>query len=135
MTHYLVTGGCGFIGSHLSESLLRAGHRVTVVDDLSTGEYGNVAELESHDRFQLIIGSVLDAGLMAELIKDTDEVFHLASAVGVRLIMEQPVRTIETIFVGTDTVLKAARSFQRAFLLVCEIPRQAGVSRRSVQMA
>lgn len=117
MTHYLVTGGCGFIGSHLSESLLQAGHRVTVVDDLSTGVYSNVAELESHADFQLVIGTVLDAALMAELIKDTEAVFHLASAVGVRLIMEQPVRTIDTIFMGTDTVLKAANRYRRPVLL------------------
>ena len=117
MKHYLVTGGCGFIGSHLCESLLNGGHRVTAVDDLSTGTHGNVATLESNDSFRLVIGSVLDQALMTELIKDVDGVFHLASAVGVKLIMEQPVRTIETIFMGTDTVLKAANRYRRPVLL------------------
>lgn len=115
--HYLVTGGCGFIGSHLSESLLADGHRVTVLDDLSTGSYTNVAELEQKPGFQLVIGSVLDADLVAELVKDAEAVFHLASAVGVKLIMERPVHTIETIFMGTDTVLKAANRYRRPVLI------------------
>ena len=102
----LVTGGAGFIGSHLSDKLLAEGHEVTVIDDLSTGRYSNIAHLEDRPGFRLIIESVLNAGLMERLIRETDRVYHMASAVGVRLIMEQPVKTIETIFHGTDAVLK-----------------------------
>ena len=108
MLHSLVTGGAGFIGSHLCERLLRDGHRVTAVDDFSTGSRaGNVAHLApANDRFELIEGSVLDEALMQRTIAGADRVFHLASAVGVRLIMEQPVKTIETIFNGSDVVLR-----------------------------
>ena len=101
----LITGGAGFVGSHLADKLLNEGHEITVIDDLSTGRYANIAHLEDHDRFRLIIDTVLNAKLMEELIRETDRVYHMASAVGVRLIMEQPVKTIETIFHGTDIVL------------------------------
>jgi UDP-glucose 4-epimerase len=106
MLHSLITGGAGFIGSHLSERLLSEGHRVTVIDDFSTGSRDNVAHLLHHERFGLIEGTVLDEPLMGRLIAGADRVFHLASAVGVRLILEQPVKTIETIFQGTDVVFR-----------------------------
>src|SRR5499433_1662742 len=98
----LITGGAGFIGSHLADRLINDGHDITVIDNLSTGRYSNVAHLEDHERFHLIIDTVLNERLMEELIRETDRVYHMASAVGVRLIMEQPVKTIETIFHGTD---------------------------------
>ena len=98
----LITGGAGFIGSHLSDKLIAEGHEITVIDDLSTGRYSNIAHLEDKAGFRLIIDTVLNARLMEELIRETDRVYHMASAVGVRLIMEQPVKTIETIFHGTD---------------------------------
>ena len=88
----LRTGGAGFIGSHLADRLLDEGHEVTVIDDLSTGRYANISHLEGHPRFELIIDTVLNDKLMERLIRDTDRVFHMASAVGVRLIMEQPVK-------------------------------------------
>jgi UDP-glucose 4-epimerase len=106
MLHSLVTGGAGFIGSHLCERLLGEGHRVTAIDDFSTGSRANIAHLASDDRFELIEGTVLDEALMERLIARAGRVFHLASAVGVRLIMEQPVKTIETIFNGSDVVLR-----------------------------
>ena len=106
MLHSLVTGGAGFIGSHLCERLLKEGHSVTAVDDFSTGSRANVAHLASNSHFELIEGSVLDEALMERAIARADRVFHLASAVGVRLIMEQPVKTIETIFNGSDVVLR-----------------------------
>lgn len=115
--HYLVTGGAGFIGSHLCERLLADGHLVTVLDDLSTGSYENIATFEGQRGFQLIIDSVLNDAMVEKLVADSDAVFHLASAVGVRLIMEQPVKTIESIFQGTDTVLRHARRYRKKVLL------------------
>ncbi len=101
----LITGGAGFVGSHLADKLIGEGHEITVIDDLSTGRYSNVEHLEGRENFRLIIDTVLNEKLMEELIRETDRVFHMASAVGVKLIMEHPVKTIETIFRGTDVVL------------------------------
>ena len=100
----LITGGAGFVGSHLADRLIKDGNEITVIDDLSTGRYSNVAHLEGNVNFRLIIDTVLNQRLMEELIRETDRVYHMASAVGVRLIMEQPVKTIETIFHGTDVI-------------------------------
>jgi UDP-glucose 4-epimerase len=113
----LITGGAGFIGSHLADKLLAEGHQITIIDDLSTGRYSNIAHLEDRDGFRLIIDTVLNAALMEELIRETDRVYHMASAVGVRLIMEQPVKTIETIFHGTDTVLKFCSRYRKRVLI------------------
>ena len=113
----LITGGAGFVGSHLADKLIGQGHEITVIDDLSTGRYSNVEHLEGHERFRLIIDTVLNAQLMEELIRDSDRVFHMASAVGVRLIMEQPVKTIETIFHGTDVVLKYCSRYRKRVLI------------------
>ena len=114
---FLITGGAGFVGSHLADKLIGQGHEITVIDDLSTGRYSNVEHLEGHERFRLIIDTVLNAPLMEELIRDSDRVFHMASAVGVRLIMEQPVKTIETIFHGTDVVLKYCSRYRKRVLI------------------
>ncbi len=114
--HYLVTGGAGFIGSHLTEFLLENGHHVTVVDNLSTGQFSNLASVADHSAFRIIIGSVRDEALMEPLIREADAIFHLASAVGVSLIMERPVETIETIFHGTDVVLRYASRYHRKIL-------------------
>ncbi|MEJ7624498.1 MAG: GDP-mannose 4,6-dehydratase [Pyrinomonadaceae bacterium] len=113
----LITGGAGFIGSHLADKLIADGHEITVIDDLSTGRYSNIAHLEDADGFRLIIDTVLNASLMEDLIRETDRVYHMASAVGVRLIMEQPVKTIETIFHGTDTVLKFCSRYRKRVLI------------------
>src|SRR5262245_54696544 len=106
MKTYLVTGGAGFIGSHLCDALLAQGHRVLVLDGLFTGTRGNVAHLESNSRFELVTDTVLSTERVADLIGRADAVFHLAAAVGVRLIVESPVRTIETNVKGTETVLE-----------------------------
>lgn len=113
----LITGGAGFVGSHLADKLIEAGDQVTVIDDLSTGRYENVAHLEGNENFRLIIDTVLNRNLMEELVRDADRVFHMASAVGVRLIMEQPVKTIETIFHGTDIVLGFCSRYRKRVLI------------------
>lgn len=113
----LITGGAGFVGSHLADKLIGEGHQITVIDDLSTGRYSNIAHLEENSNFRLIIDTVLNAALVEELIRDTDRVYHMASAVGVRLIMEQPVKTIETIFHGTDVVLGRCAKFRKRVLI------------------
>jgi len=111
----LVTGGAGFIGSHLCELLLKQGHEVTVVDDLSTGKYSNIGHLEN--KITLIIDTIMNAHLMDEVVKSVDCVFHLASAVGVSLIIDQPVKTIETIVGGTDVIMTAARRYRKTVLI------------------
>jgi UDP-glucose 4-epimerase len=105
---YLVTGGAGFIGSHLSEALLDRGDQVFVLDDLSTGSVENIRHLKTNDRFHYIFDSIMNKHLLAELVDESDAIFHLAAAVGVRLIVESPVRTIETNVHGTQNVLDAA---------------------------
>ena len=104
----LITGGAGFIGSHLAERLLRDGHEAAVLDDLSTGSIDNISHLKSNPAFSYAIDSVTNESLLAEMIDRSDVVFHLAAAVGVKLIVEQPVRTIETNVHGTEVVLKHA---------------------------
>jgi UDP-glucose 4-epimerase len=104
----LITGGAGFIGSHLAEALLAEGGEVVVLDDLSTGRIENLRAIQSHPRFTMTVGSVRDEGLVEKLVDSADVVYHLAAAVGVRLILEQPVATIETNIVGTEMVLRAA---------------------------
>ena len=104
----LLTGGAGFVGSHLSEHLLEAGHHVSVLDNLSTGSIDNIAHLKDHPRFSYTIDSVTNEPLLAELIDGADAIFHLAAAVGVKLIVERPVHTIETNVHGTEVVLTHA---------------------------
>jgi len=104
----LITGGAGFIGSHLSEALLTLGHEVMVLDDLSTGNINNVAHLLANPRFTCAIASVRNEPVLAGLMDKADMVFHLAAAVGVRLVVSAPVHTIETNVHGTETVLREA---------------------------
>jgi nucleoside-diphosphate-sugar epimerase len=115
--HYLVTGGAGFIGSHLAESLVRKGHRVTVIDDLSTGSISNIQHLKGKSGFRYFVGTIFDQPMLAELVDDCDVVFHLAAAVGVRLIVESPVRTIETNLKGTEEVLECANKKKKKVIL------------------
>jgi UDP-glucose 4-epimerase len=110
---YLITGGAGFIGSHLSEELLRRGHEVFIVDDLSTGSINNVRHLKTHDRFHYHVDSCSNVQLMAELVDAVDVVYHLAAAVGVKLIVESPVRTIETNIRLTEILLNLANKKKR----------------------
>ena len=104
----LITGGAGFIGSHLAHALLKAGHDVFVLDDLSTGSIDNIEPLKSHLRFDYSIDTIANEAAVSEQIDRCDVVYHLAAAVGVRLIIEAPVRTIETNVAGTGIVLKHA---------------------------
>jgi UDP-glucose 4-epimerase len=103
-----ITGGAGFIGSHLAERLLEDGHEVAILDNLSTGSIDNVAHLKGRSGFSYTIDSVTNESLLAEMIDRCDVVYHLAAAVGVKLIVEQPVHTIETNVHGTEVVLKHA---------------------------
>ena len=104
----LITGGAGFVGSHLAEALLQAGHSVQVIDDLSTGTIDNITHLKPHPKFRYMIDTVFNESLTAELVDAADVVFHLAAAVGVKLIVERPVHTIETNVHGTEVVLRHA---------------------------
>ena len=113
----LITGGCGFIGSHLCDLLLKKGHEVTVLDDLSTGQFENVQHLDGNSRFHVIIDSVLNTAVVDRAVRESDAVYHLASAVGVKLIIDEPVKTIETIVGGTSTVLDACRRYRRRVLV------------------
>src|SRR6202163_1783302 len=102
----LITGGAGFIGSHLAERLLSLGNRVVIVDDLSTGSINNISHLKKNPNFEYVIDSIFNRNLLAELVDGADVVFHLAAAVGVRRIVEFPVRTIETNVRGSELVLE-----------------------------
>jgi UDP-glucose 4-epimerase len=113
----LLTGGAGFIGSHLAERLLADGHEVVVLDNLSTGSIDNISHLKGRKGFGYHIDSVTNEPLLAELIDRSDVVFHLAAAVGVKLIVEQPVHTIETNVHGTEVVLKHANKKKKLVLI------------------
>jgi len=113
----LITGGAGFIGSHLSEALLDRGDEVSVLDNLSTGSIANIQHLKGHPRFRYTIDSVTNEPLLAELIDASDVVVHLAAAVGVKLIVEAPVHTIETNVHGTEVVLKHANKKKKLVVI------------------
>ncbi len=105
---FLITGGAGFIGSHLAERLLGRGDHVVLLDNLSTGSVENIRHLKTHERLQHHFDNIENRQLVAELVDDADVVVHLAAAVGVKLIVESPVRTIETNVNGTQMILEAA---------------------------
>jgi UDP-glucose 4-epimerase len=113
----LITGGAGFIGSHLADLYIARGDEVCVIDDLSTGSIGNIAHLKGHDRFHYVIDTVNDQPVVAELVDWCDVIFHLAAAVGVRLIVDSPVRTIETNVHCTEVVLNLANKKKRKVLI------------------
>ena len=113
----LVTGGCGFVGGHLCEYLVAKGHQVVALDNLSTGSLKNVAALKANKLFRFVKGSVLDAKTVNRLVKASDAVFHLASVVGVKLVIDEPVKTIETIADGTSCVLRACRKYMKRVLV------------------
>jgi UDP-glucose 4-epimerase len=113
----LITGGAGFIGSHLADAYLERGDEVTVIDDLSTGTIENISHLKTNPRFHYTIDSVHNQPVTAELVDQCDVVFHLAAAVGVKLIVESPVRTIETNVRGTEVVLALANKKQKRVLI------------------
>ena len=113
----LITGGAGFVGSHLADALLQAGHSVQVIDDLSTGTIDNITHLKANPKFGYVIDTVFNESLTAELIDGADVVFHLAAAVGVKLIVERPVHTIECNVHGTEVVLRHANKKKKLVLI------------------
>ena len=113
----LITGGAGFIGSHLSDAYLKRGDEVFIIDDLSTGSFENIRHLKDHPRFHYMIESVHNQPVTAELVDQCDVIFHLAAAVGVKLIVESPVRTIETNVHGTEVVLSLANKKKKKVLI------------------
>jgi UDP-glucose 4-epimerase len=113
----LVTGGAGFIGSHLAEALVRRGQEVTIIDDLSTGSVENIEHLKTQQGFSYVIDTIQNKSLMAELVDGADVVYHLAAAVGVRLIIEKPVQTIETNIKGTEVVLELAAKKRKRVMI------------------
>lgn len=113
----LITGGAGFIGSHLAEELLSNGHDVFLIDDLSTGSIDNIEHLKNHKGFKYTIDTILNTPVLAELVDKCDVVFHLAAAVGVMLIVESPVRTIETNIKGTEAVLLQANKKKKKVII------------------
>lgn len=113
----LVTGGAGFIGSHLADALVRDGHRVLIIDDLSTGSIKNIAPLKGRSDVEVVIEDVRNRPILAELVDQSDLVFHLAAAVGVRLVVENPVYTIECNLHGTEAVLSAANKKKKKVII------------------
>ena len=118
MAKCLVTGGAGFIGSHLTEHLLEEGHKVVVLDNLSTGREANLDAVRAHTRLQIRVGSITDSVALADVVHGVDTIYHLAAAVGVKLVADDPVRTIETNIYPTDELLRIAvqGSVQKFFL-------------------
>lgn len=119
MSHktYLITGGAGFIGSHLAEALLAKGHRVRIIDDLSTGSIENIKHLKANRSFTCVINSITNKPVLSELVDSCDAIFHLAAAVGVKLIIKSPVHTISTNIQGTEMVLECAVKKKRKVLV------------------
>lgn len=117
MKHALITGGAGFIGSHLSELLLERGYRVTIIDNLSTGQFRNIEHLTLHPHFRFAIEDIRNIHITDRLVSECDLIVHLAAAVGVRKIIEEPINTIEVNIGGTETLLKAARRYRKKILV------------------
>ena len=129
MAHALITGGAGFIGSHLAETLLARGDSVTVIDDLSTGSFANIEHLTGNPCFRFAIESITNEVVLDRLASECNVIYHLAAAVGVQLIIQQPVHTIETNVMGTEAVFKAALRY-RAKVLVASTSEVYGKSGR-----
>lgn len=117
MTHALITGGAGFIGSHLADRLIAAGHTVTIIDNLSTGRFQNVAHLEGHPNFHYAIEDIRNIHVIDRLVSECDVIYHLAAAVGVQKIISQPIDTIEINIGGTEIILQTARRYRKKVLI------------------
>ena len=113
----LITGGAGFIGSHMSDALIRQGHQVTIVDDLSTGRMENFEHLRAMPHFQFVIESVMNETVLDRLVSECDIIYHLAAAVGVELIVNRPVEVIERCVLATDVVLRVANRYRKKVVL------------------
>ena len=113
----LITGGAGFIGSHLADELLARGHQVVVLDDLSTGRYANIERLLGGPDFEFVLGSILNADLVDDAVNRCDVVFHLAAAVGVELIVKRPVESLRTNIIGSELVIEKAHKYDRPVLV------------------
>ena len=113
----LITGGAGFIGSHLAEKLLDLGHEVFIIDNLWTGKLSNIENIQNHKRLHLVVDTILNESVMNELIFKIDHIYHLAAAVGVRNIMDHPVETLDINVKGTETVLRLANRFKKKVLI------------------
>ena len=113
----LVTGGAGFIGSHIAEELLKRGNRVLVIDDLSTGKRENISHLEGDEKFSFIQGTILNEPLMESLVDECDTIYHLAAAVGVEFIISNPIRSIEINVLGTEIVLRLAEKNKKRLII------------------
>lgn len=114
---HLITGGAGFIGSHLAEFLLEQGHEVSVIDDLSTGSIKNIQHLKANPKFHYTIDTIMNESLVAELVDDCQIIFHMAAAVGVKLIVEDPIRTMHTNIQGSEIILKLANKKSKKVIL------------------
>lgn len=113
----VITGGAGFIGSHLAETLLLENHKVTIIDDLSTGSFENIKQLTVNQNFKFVLESILNKTVMDRIISECDYVYHLAAAVGVEMVVNDPVHTIETNVLGTDIVLKIANRYRKPIVI------------------
>lgn len=113
----LITGGAGFIGSHLADKLISIGHKVTILDDLSTGKMENVLQLENTKGFEIVVGSVLNDGLVDKLVEQCDVIFHLAAAVGVELIVKKPMESLTTNIKGSEIILEMAHRYHKKVLI------------------
>ncbi len=117
MTHALITGGAGFIGSHLTERLLAAGQRVTVIDNLSTGRLENLMLFEGNPNFRYAIEDIRNLNVIDRLVSECDIIYHLAAAVGVQKIVSEPINTIEVNIGGSEIILQAARRYRKKVLM------------------
>lgn len=113
----LITGGAGFIGSHLAEKLLEEGHEISVIDNLSTGKYSNIIHLVRNSNFSYTIDSILNRDILKKLIKDCDQIYHMAAAVGVKYIIDNPLLSLQTNIGGTENVLEFANKFKKKVLI------------------
>jgi len=113
----LITGGAGFIGSHLCETILESNNKVTIIDNLSTGKFSNIAHLQTNKNFKYTLGSILDRVLIESLISEADEIYHLAAAVGVSYIINNPLLSLQTNIVGTENVLEYANKYKKKVLI------------------
>jgi UDP-glucose 4-epimerase len=117
MPHALITGGAGFIGSHLSDYLLEHGYKVSIIDNLATGRFENIAHLQKNPKFRFAIEDIRNLHITDRFVSECDVIFHLAAAVGVHKIIEEPINTIETNIGGTEVLLKAARRYRKKIMI------------------